>query len=145
MKMVDITEKKQNIRTAVSKGKIYFSKEVYTAIKNNTLPKGNPLPVAQVAGILAAKNVPHIVPLTHPINITYCDVHLELKMSKNRYFIEVVTIVKTLGNTGPDIESLFATMVSLLTVYDMIKSIDSQATVEEIKLVSKTGGERKSK
>ncbi len=144
IKMVDITDKQPTTRIAVSKGKIYFSKEVYNCIKNKTLSKGDPINVAKIAGILAVKKVPFVIPLTHHINVTYCDIDFKLKPLKNKGVIEVVSTVKTFGKTGPDIESLYTTMVSLLTIYDMVKPIDPKAKITDIYLVSKTGGKSSS-
>ncbi len=138
--MVDITQKQESYRCAVSVGKIFFSKEVYEKIKSGKISKGNPITVAQIAGVLAAKNVVHTIPLTHPINITHCDIQVSLRTKNSKFFIEVTSTVKTSGKTGPDIESIFATMVSLLTIYDMIKPLDPSAIISDIKLISKTGG-----
>ncbi|MCS7227581.1 MAG: cyclic pyranopterin monophosphate synthase MoaC [Endomicrobia bacterium] len=138
--MVDITNKNITFRTAKATGKIYFSKNVYNLIKTHNLPKGNVLTTAQVAGILAAKNVPYIIPLCHPLNISYCNIKIELKRYNNKYFCEVLSEVTTEAKTGPDIEAIFATLVSLVTIYDMIKQFCPEAIISEVKLLSKTGG-----
>ncbi|MCS7151645.1 MAG: cyclic pyranopterin monophosphate synthase MoaC [Endomicrobia bacterium] len=138
--MVDITNKQQTLRKAVAKGRIYFSKKVYELIKNNEIPKGDVLSVAQVAGVLAAKNVSHIIPLTHPINITYCRVTPSLGVANKKYYCDVITEVQVEGKTGPDIEALFACVVSLVTIYDMIKQFCPEAKIDDVKLISKSGG-----
>ena len=138
--MVDITSKNVTQRTAVAQGRIYFSKKVYQLIKTNKLPKGDALLTAQIAGILAAKNVAHLIPLTHPINISFCKVTPELKSEGGKFYCEVTTEVTLEGKTGPDIEAMLSTVVSLVTIYDMIKQHCPEATITEVKLLSKTGG-----
>lgn len=157
--MVDITQKKPTARTAVATGKIFFSKQAYLSIKNGKITKGDPLNVAQIAGLLAAKNVPQTIPLTHPINITHCNIDLQLKCSQRfspttnqgrgfnvgksklkKFFVEATSTVKLISKTGPDIEAMYATAVALLTIYDMIKPIDPAAVISDLKLVQKTGG-----
>lgn len=138
--MVNITPKKISFRTAKAYGKIQFSKTVYSLIKQKKLPKGDALITSQLAGILAAKNVPHIIPLAHPINISHCNIETKLVKNKNKYFCEVTSEVSTESKTGPDIEAIFATVTSLVTIYDMIKQLSPEAKIIEVKLVSKTGG-----
>ncbi len=138
--MVNITQKNVTVRTAKAYGKIQISKKVYDMIKQNKLPKGDIFSVSQVAGILAAKNVPHIIPLTHPINISHCDITTKLVKYKDKYFCEVTSQVTTESKTGPDIEAIFANVISLVTIYDMVKQFCPEATILEVKLLSKTGG-----
>ncbi len=138
--MIDITQKISTTRTAVATGKIFFSRKVFLAIKNKKLSKGNPLEVAKISGILASKNVAQTIPLTHPINITHCNIEIVLNNKKNKFFAQVITTIKLISKTGPDIEAMYATSVALLTIYDMIKPIDPSAIISEIKLVQKTGG-----
>lgn len=138
--MVNITNKNSTVRKAVAKGRIYFSKDVYYMIKNNKVPKGNVLTTAEIAGVLAAKNTPHVIPLTHPINITYCKVIPQLGKTKKGYYCEITTEVQLEGKTGPDIEALFSCAVSLVTIYDMIKQFCPEAKIGNLQLISKSGG-----
>lgn len=138
--MIDITHKNPTLRKAIAKGRIYFSKNVYYLIKNNKIPKGDVLTTAEVAGILAAKNTSHVIPLTHPINITFCKVTPHLGKTKRDYYCEVTTEIHLEGKTGPDIEAIFSCMVSLVTIYDMIKQFCPEAKISNVQLISKTGG-----
>ena len=139
IQMVDITRKTQTERTAKAIGKILLKKSTIKLIEKNKISKGDTLTTAKLAGILAAKKVAELIPLTHPINITHCDLQLKIKTDE----IEITSEVKTKGLTGPDIEALTAVAVAALTIYDMVKSVDWTATISDIHLVEKTGGKLK--
>ena len=136
MKMIDIGKKKITEREAVVEGKILLSPSVILAIKKKEIPKGDVLEAAKLAGILAAKKVPFLIPLCHPIPIEY--VGIEFSLSKREIRIE--TAVKGQAKTGVEMEAFTATAVACLTIYDMCKSLDRGATISEIKLLKKTGG-----
>ena len=137
LKMIDITNKKQTVRSAKAEGIIDTKAEVIKLIKENKIMKGNVLLTAQIAGILAAKNVSRLIPLCHPIILNHIDIRFKMK-SKNKIRIE--SSVSTIGRTGPDVEALTAVSITCLTIYDMCKSIDRDMAIEKICLVEKTGG-----
>ena len=132
----DITQKKITIRVAISEGFISISKEAVNEIEKNTNKKGNVIAAAKLAGIMAAKKTSSIIPLTHPLSIENIEIDFTLSPGQLRCRTTVVSE----GKTGVEIESLFATEVALLTVYDMCKYIDKSMTISGIKLLKKTGG-----
>lgn len=134
--MVDISEKKPTTRTAKAYGKVIISKEVYEAIKNNTIVKGPVLETAKIAGILGAKKTHLIIPLTHPLLIEYIDIEFNIIP----YEIEIISHVKMEGKTGAEMEALTAVSTAALTIYDMCKALDKKIIISEIKLLEKTGG-----
>ena len=136
IKMIDISKKLPTERTARASGKILLKESTINDIKKGKLIKGDVLTTAKIAGILASKKVDELVPLTHPLNITYCDLEFEIEKSA----VRVTSLVKTKGSTGPDIEALTAVAIALLTIYDMIKSVDREAEITDICLLEKTGG-----
>lgn len=136
IKVSDISGKKITKRIAVSEGFITLSEDTIKVIKNNQNKKGNVITTAKVAGIMAAKQTPNLIPLTHIIQID--DIDINISLTKNKLKCE--TTVTSLGKTGVEIESLLATEICLLTVYDMCKYIDKSMIISEIKLTKKTGG-----
>ena len=134
--MVDISEKKPTTRTAKAYGKVIISKEVYEAIKNNTIVKGPVLETAKIAGILGAKKTHLIIPLTHPLLIEYIDIEFNIIP----YEIEIISHVKMEGKTGAEMAALTAVSTAALTIYDMCKALDKKIIISEIKLLEKTGG-----
>ena len=136
IKVSDISDKKITKRTAVSEGFITLSEETIKVIKKNQNKKGNVITTAKVAGIMAAKQTPNLIPLTHIIQID--DIDINISLTKNKLKCE--TRVTSFGKTGVEIESLLATEICLLTVYDMCKYIDKSMIISEIKLTKKTGG-----
>ena len=136
IKVSDISGKKITKRVAISEGFITLADETIEIIKNNQNKKGNVLAVAKIAGIMAAKQTPNLIPLTHIIQID--DIEINITFAKNKLKCE--TTVTSLGKTGVEIESLLATEICLLTVYDMCKYIDKSMIISQIKLMKKTGG-----
>jgi len=124
MSMVDITPKPEVYREATAKGRIKLKPETISLIKKGKIEKGDPLNVAKVAGILAAKNTSMLVPLCHPLPLT--NVNIDLKIVKNSA-VEVEATVKTKAQTGVEMEALVATSVALLTVWDMTKQYEKDA------------------
>jgi cyclic pyranopterin phosphate synthase len=122
--MVDITPKPEVYREATAKGLIKLKPETISLIKKGKIEKGDPLNVAKVAGILAAKNTSMLVPLCHPLPLT--NVNIDLKIVKNSA-VEVEATVKTKARTGVEMEALVATSVALLTVWDMTKQYEKDA------------------
>jgi cyclic pyranopterin phosphate synthase len=135
--MVDVSQKSDTVREAVAKGKVVMKPSTLELIKTAGLKKGDVLAVARVAGIMAAKKTPDLIPLCHPILID--DIAIDFNLSGSDS-IEITTTVKSTGKTGVEMEALVATSVTALTIYDMAKSADKGMTITEIYLKSKQGG-----
>lgn len=136
--MVDVSEKEISTRTAEAYAEVKVSKEVFNAIKNNSVKKGDVLSIAKFAGIQAAKKTSELIPLCHNIFISKIDV--ELKLNSQKKTVEIKSFAKTTAQTGIEMEALTAVSVAALTVYDMCKAIDKSMIISEIKLLNKTGG-----
>jgi cyclic pyranopterin monophosphate synthase len=132
-KMVDVSLKADQIRTAVAEGFISLNAETVKMISKNLMKKGDVLTVAQIAGIQAAKSTSQVIPLCHPLSIT--DINVELKLADTG--VKAVATVKCIGKTGVEMESLSAVSGALLGVYDMCKAVDKEMIIKEIKLISK--------
>ncbi len=139
-KMVDITEKNDTARTAKAKTSIQVTKDVYDKINNNEMGKGDVLSVAQVAGIMAAKQTSQVIPMCHPIPIKGVDIEFQWDIKDNEYILLITTTVKTKGSTGVEMEALTAASITALTVYDMCKAVDKGMIIGPTFLVEKTGG-----
>lgn len=136
--MVDVTEKKVTSRTAVAKGYIQVSDEIFHAVAGQKAEKGDVLGVARVAGIMAVKQTSSIIPLCHPLPVGKCSVDFEMLPEEHR--IKAVCMVKVDGKTGVEMEALHGVSAALLTIYDMCKAIDKRMVIQDIHLVEKTGG-----
>lgn len=137
-KMVDVSEKDSTGRVAKARGSIRMLAETLDAIEGNTLKKGDVLAVARVAGILAAKRTPELIPLCHPIPLT--DVQIELTSDRVLPGIIAEATARANWKTGVEMEALTAVTVCLLTIYDMAKAIDRGMELGDISLVQKSGG-----
>ena len=137
-KMVDITSKPSIERIAITEGKVKIKRETLEMILNKEIAKGDVSQVARLAGIMAAKMTPHLIPLCHPIPITSVEIEFEIDLEQS--IIKIITKVKTSAQTGIEMEALTATSVAALTIYDMCKAIDKEMVIDEIKLVYKAGG-----
>jgi cyclic pyranopterin monophosphate synthase len=147
LRMVDITLKETTIRSAVATGKLFMSGETLRRLRVGSLPKGDALAAAQVAGIQAAKRTYELIPMCHPLMLTSVELEFGLdpgsKSSRRADSLGAVTItasVKTAAQTGVEMEALTAVAVAALTIYDMCKGVDREMVVGEIALLSKTGG-----
>jgi cyclic pyranopterin phosphate synthase len=136
IRMIDVGEKPVTRRTAVARGRVLVPAAVLERIAARTLPKGDVLAVAQVAGIMAAKHTPDIVPLCHPLPLTKVDVLLELEDDG----VVVTASAETTAQTGVEMEALTAVMAAALTVYDMTKGLDPSISIASAELIEKTGG-----
>lgn len=134
--MVDVTEKNETTRTAIAEGYVITRADVIDKIFDADLPKGDALPVARVAGIMAAKKTPDIIPLCHPLPLGKITIDFERHPDRLR----IEALVKTRGVTGIEMEALSAVSGAALTVYDMIKAVDKQATITGLRVLEKTGG-----
>jgi len=137
-KMVDVSEKVDTVREAVAIGSVSMKRETLERIKEGTISKGDVLAVAQVGGIMGAKNTPQIIPMCHPIMISGCDISFKIDFENNK--IEITATTKTLGKTGIEMEALTAVSTAALTIYDMCKAIDREMVINNIMLVKKSGG-----
>jgi len=137
-RMVDVTEKPDTQREAVAKCMVRMEASTLDRLKKGSLPKGDVLAVAQLAGIMAAKQTPHIIPLCHPVLIG--DVKVEFDLDEPNSAVEITTTVKSVGKTGVEMEALTATAVTALTIYDMCKIVDHSMQIESIRLIRKSGG-----
>ena len=137
-RMVDVTEKSDTQREAVAKGVVRMKASTFGQLKKGKMPKGDVLTPAQLAGIMAAKQTPHIIPLCHPIPIG--DIKVEFNLDERNSTVEIATTVKSTGKTGVEMEALTATAVAALTIYDMCKAVDPAMRIESIRLIRKNGG-----
>ena len=138
VQMVDVGGKPETQRVAVAKGEISLRPETLRLIVENGLPKGDVLAVAQVAGIMAAKRVPDLIPLTHPLLLTKVDVSFRIDDKASR--IEITATVECRGPTGVEMEALTAVSVAALTIYDMAKAVERSMRIGNIRLIHKSGG-----
>lgn len=136
IKMVDISKKAVTEREAVAEGMVTLKPSVALAIKNKTVPKGDVLEAARLAGILAAKKTAELLPLCHPIPIEYVNVEFVIKEKE----IRITTTARGRAKTGVEMEALTATSVAALVVYDMCKPLDKSMTISGIRLLRKAGG-----
>lgn len=136
--MVDVSEKNETKRVAQAKGIIKVSEEIMNLIKTGNIKKGDVLGVSRVAGIMASKQTSNLIPMCHPLMINGANIDFELDEENNKVII--YSSVKTTGKTGVEMEALTAVSVAALTIYDMCKAVDKRMVIENIHLVSKTGG-----
>jgi cyclic pyranopterin phosphate synthase len=136
--MVDVSGKADTRREAVAKGVVRMQAATLERIKRGQVAKGDVLAVAQLAGIMAAKETPRLIPLCHPILIA--DVRVEFSLDEANSAVEITATVKSTGKTGVEMEALTATAVAALTIYDMCKAVDRSMRLESIRLVKKSGG-----
>jgi cyclic pyranopterin phosphate synthase len=133
-KMVDVGQKPVQVRTAVATGFIKLAPGTVRLIRDNQVKKGDVLTVAQIAGIQAGKKTSELIPLCHPLQITKIDVVTKLEENG----VSVTAEAKCTGQTGIEMEALTAVSVALLTIYDMVKAVDKEMVIGEIKLIEKT-------
>jgi cyclic pyranopterin monophosphate synthase len=137
-RMVDVSAKAVTARTARATGRVRLSAEAVAALRDGSLPKGDALAVARIAGIAAAKRTPELVPLAHPVAVHAVDVRLTVE----DWGVGVEAEVRTADRTGVEMEALTAVAVAGLAMIDMIKAVDRTAEVTDVRVVEKTGGRR---
>lgn len=137
-RMVEVSDKKITKRVAIARGRIYTSEEVIKKIEEGKVEKGDVLGVARVAGIMGSKKTSDLIPMCHPLMITGIDIHFSINNKDN--YIESEARVKTVGKTGVEIEAITSCSISLITIYDMCKSLDREMEISNIRLISKSGG-----
>lgn len=138
VRMVDVGDKSETRRTAIAAGKIIMEQETLARIMDEKVKKGNVLEAARIAGVMAAKKTSDLIPMCHPLNITYARVDFSFDTENNAINIEAETSLT--GRTGVEMEALTAVSIAALTIYDMCKSYDKAMTISGIHLVSKAGG-----
>jgi cyclic pyranopterin phosphate synthase len=134
--MVDVTAKPTTARTAVAHGFVKMARAVLARVRRLETPKGNPLEVARIAGIAAAKRTPEWIPLCHPLPLTHIDVATRLCQNG----VEITSRVTATAQTGVEMEALVAVSAAALTIYDMCKALDKSIEITDIYLVEKVGG-----
>ena len=137
-RMVDVSDKPDTQREAVAKGVVRMRASTLDRLRKGEVAKGDVLTVAQLAGIMAAKETPHLIPLCHPILIA--DIKVEFSLDEENSVVEITATVRSTGKTGVEMEALTATAVAALTIYDMCKAVDRGMKIENIRLVRKSGG-----
>lgn len=136
--MVDVGAKAASHRVAVAEGRISMKAETLDLIREGGHHKGDVLGIARVAGIMAAKKTPELIPLCHPLSLTHVELDLHPEPDGNAVYCRAS--VATTGQTGVEMEALTAVQIALLTIYDMCKAVDRGMTIEQVRLLEKSGG-----
>ncbi len=139
-RMVDVGGKPESVRTAVAEGVVRMSIEAFDLVAGQAVAKGDVLAIAEVAGTMGAKRTGDLIPLCHPLGLDLVEV--EARLEPELPGVRLTAAAKATGRTGVEMEALTAVMVACLTVYDMVKAIDRGMIIEEVRLLSKTGGTR---
>jgi cyclic pyranopterin phosphate synthase len=137
-KMVDVTGKDSTHREAIARGLVRMQPSTLALLKKGSVPKGDVLTTARLAGIMAAKKTPELIPLCHPLLLG--DIDVDFDTDNNNGVIDIAAIVKSTGQTGVEMEALTAVAVAALTIYDMCKAVDRGVKIDNIRLVKKSGG-----
>jgi cyclic pyranopterin phosphate synthase len=137
-RMVDVGGKDPSHRTAIAKGEVHVSPQTLAAVLDGDIPKGDVLAVARIAGITGGKKTPDLIPLTHPIGLD--SLKVELTPDRELPGILIEATATTTGKTGVEMEALTAVSVAALTVYDMLKSLEKEMVIGNVRLVFKSGG-----
>jgi cyclic pyranopterin phosphate synthase len=133
-RMVDVSAKRETLRTARAQAFVRIKPAVLSELPRN--PKGNPLEIARIAGIAAAKKTSDLIPLCHPLMLTHAGVDVTVE----KHGVRIVASATTTGPTGVEMEAMTAAMVAALTVYDMVKALDKSIEIHDVFLLEKTGG-----
>jgi cyclic pyranopterin phosphate synthase len=136
--MVDVSAKAATERTATAEARITISRDAYQQVVDGTLPKGDVVATARIAGILAAKKTSELIPLCHPLALSH--VGIEIEALPDGRTLKITSAARTTGQTGVEMEVLTAAAIAALTVYDMVKAVDKSAVIESIRLLTKSGG-----
>ncbi len=137
-RMVDVGDKDITDRRAVARGRVYMKPGTLELVEKGDMKKGDVLGVAQVGGIMGAKQTPNIIPMCHPLSISGIDMKLEI--NRELTAVEIKAEVSVSGKTGVEMEALTAVAVAALTVYDMCKAVDKEMVIGDIELIEKRGG-----
>jgi len=137
-RMVDVSGKQPTYREAYASGTVYVNAETYGLIMRGEIKKGDVLAVAQIAGIMAAKRTPELIPMCHPISITGIDI--SFSPDESRRAVDITAAVRCKGETGVEMEALTAVSAAALTIYDMCKAAQKDIIISDIRLLRKSGG-----
>ena len=132
-RMVDVGGKQVVHRTAVATGRVRMAPETVNSLRERALPKGDVLNTARIAGVMAAKRTPDLIPLCHGLNLTHVDLDFTVRDSS----VEIEATARISARTGVEMEALTAVSVAALTIYDMCKAVDKEMVIEDIKVVEK--------
>lgn len=132
-RMVDVGEKEVVRRTAVAVGRVRMAPETIDSLRERAMPKGDVLNTARIAGVMAAKRTPDLIPLCHGLNLTHVDLDFTVRNSS----VEIKATARISARTGVEMEALTAVSVAALTIYDMCKAVDKEMVIEDIKVVEK--------
>ncbi len=139
-RMVDVSDKSVTARSATARGRVEVSARVVELLRGEGVPKGDALAVARIAGIMAAKRTPDLVPLCHPLPISGVEVGFEVEGGAEGGAVVIEAVVKTTARTGVEMEALTSVTVAALTVIDMVKAVDKHARITDVEVVAKSGG-----
>lgn len=134
--MVDVSGKEETARTAIASAKVLLSEATLESLRTQTNPKGDPLEIARIAGIMAAKKTPELIPLCHQINLS--KVNITAEVQNDGIYLEAEA--KTSAQTGVEMEALTAVSIAALTIYDMCKAVQKDIEITAVRLESKAGG-----
>lgn len=137
-KMADVSAKKETLRTAKARAEVILGRQAFEAVKHNKLKKGDVFAVSNISAIQAAKKTYELIPLCH--NIFISDIKVIFKLNEKQFTVEIISEVKSTAKTGVEMEALTAVSVAALTIYDMCKAVHKGILIDNIHLVSKTGG-----
>jgi cyclic pyranopterin phosphate synthase len=137
-RMVDVSAKPDTVREATAKCRVKMKAETFNLIKQGGIAKGDVLPVAQLAGIMGAKQTPYLIPLCHPLLLG--EIKVDFALDETGHTIEITASVKSTGKTGVEMEALTAAAVAALTIYDMCKAVDRTITIDNLRMTRKSGG-----
>ena len=138
--MVDVGNKPVSERTAVAEGAVRMSREAFDLVAAQAVAKGDVLAIAEIAGTMGAKRTGDLMPLCHPVALD--QVEVEARLEPELPGVRIIASAKATGRTGVEMEALTGIAVACLTVYDMVKAVDRGTTIEDVRLISKTGGTR---
>lgn len=138
VRMVDVSDKSPGYRKAVANSSVFMNQKTFEAICDQKITKGNVFETARIAGIMAAKKTSDLIPMCHPLAITYAGIDFTMDREKNAIHIRAEVSIK--ARTGVEMEALTAVSTAALTIYDMCKSYDKSMTITDICLIEKTGG-----
>lgn len=136
--MVDVGQKPDSRRRAVVKSEVFLSRQTFSLLKDQALPKGDVLVTAKIAGISAAKETSRLIPLCHPLFLSFVDVRFHLDEPGSRIIVEAEA--RTTSSTGVEMEALVAAQVASMTIYDMCKAVQKDIVISNCRLVHKSGG-----
>ena len=136
--MVDVGDKQATSRTAVAQGSVTMTRETLATIRDGHAPKGDVLAAARIAGILAAKRTPELIPLCHTLLLNKVAVDFEIDEERSR--VVITAVVRCQGQTGVEMEALTAVSIAALTIYDMAKALEKTMVIDDIRLLEKRGG-----